>query len=196
MTTEVSESEQSAPATSEYGSPRPDGPGRSEERSGGFRPRPGGGGGGRGRFGSRRKVCAFCVDKIDIIDYKDAGKLRRYITERGKIEPRRKTGTCARHQRRLTVAIKRARQIALLPFTAGHARFTSAPAGGYRREPPRSDMVSQPPAEDSAPSEDGAPEDMAGTEADTSAGDADDDAPVEAEMDGAAAPAETEAVEA
>jgi hypothetical protein len=63
--------------------------------------------------------------------------LRRYITERGKIEPRRKTGTCARHQRRLTVAIKRARQIALLPFTAGQARFTIPPAA--RREQPRDD---------------------------------------------------------
>lgn len=128
MTNEVSESEQNAPATSapaEYASPRPDGPGRSEERSGGFGRRPGGGGGGggggRGRFGSRRKVCAFCVDKIDKVDYKDSGKLRRFISERGKIEPRRKTGTCARHQRRLTVAIKRARHLALLPYTAGQA---------------------------------------------------------------------------
>lgn len=128
MTNEVSESEQSAPATyapAEYASPRPEGSGRSEERSGGFGRRPsgggGGGGGGRGRFGSRRKVCAFCVDKVDIVDYKDAGKLRRFISERGKIEPRRKTGTCARHQRRLTVAIKRARHLALLPYTAGQA---------------------------------------------------------------------------
>jgi small subunit ribosomal protein S18 len=123
LTSEVSEDEQSAPATSapaEYASPRPEGPGRPEERSGGFGRRPGGGGGGgRGRFGSRRKVCAFCVDKIDTVDYKDAGKLRRFISERGKIEPRRKTGTCARHQRRLTVAIKRARHLALLPYTAG-----------------------------------------------------------------------------
>jgi small subunit ribosomal protein S18 len=85
-----------------------------------FRPR-GGGGGGRGRGGGRKKVCAFCVDKIDYVDYKDALKLRRYITERGKIEPRRKTGTCARHQRRLTIAIKRARHLALLPYTADHA---------------------------------------------------------------------------
>ena len=123
MTTEVSEGEQSAPATSapaETTSPRPEAPGRSEERSGGFGRRPGGGGGGgRGRFGSRRKVCAFCVDKIDTVDYKDSGKLRRFISERGKIEPRRKTGTCARHQRRLTLAIKRARHLALLPYTAG-----------------------------------------------------------------------------
>ena len=86
----------------------------------------GGGGGGGGRFGARRKVCAFCVDKIDNIDYKDAGKLRRYISERGKIEPRRKTGTCARHQRRLTIAIKRARHLALLPYTADHVPIEAA----------------------------------------------------------------------
>jgi small subunit ribosomal protein S18 len=83
-------------------------------RSGG--PRRGGGGGG-GRFGGRRKVCGFCVDNIDEVDYKDIARLRRYISERGKIEPRRKLGTCARHQRSLTVAIKRARHVALLPFT-------------------------------------------------------------------------------
>ena len=64
----------------------------------------------------RRKVCAFCVDKVTSIDYKDTGKLRRYLSERGKILPRRTTGTCAMHQRQLTLAIKRARQIALLPF--------------------------------------------------------------------------------
>ena len=68
----------------------------------------------RGR--KRRKVCAFCVDKVECIDYKDAAKLRRFISERSKIQPRRTTGTCAMHQRQLTEAIKRARQIALLPF--------------------------------------------------------------------------------
>ena len=127
MTTDVSESEQSAPAMqapADVASPRFDG--RPEERSFGGRRPGGGGGGGRGRFGSRRKVCAYCVDKIDIIDYKDAPKLRRYISERGKIEPRRKTGTCARHQRRLTLAIKRARHLALLPYTADHIRSSSS----------------------------------------------------------------------
>ena len=64
----------------------------------------------------RRKVCAFCVDKVNAIDYKDTAKLRRYLSERGKILPRRTTGTCAAHQRDLTTAIKRARQIALLPY--------------------------------------------------------------------------------
>ncbi len=71
----------------------------------------------RGRKG-RKKVCNFCVDKIDAIDYKDVAKLRRFISERGKILPRRVTGTCARHQRELTVAIKRARHLALLPFSS------------------------------------------------------------------------------
>jgi len=64
----------------------------------------------------RRKVCSFCVDRIDHIDYKDAGKLRRFMSERSKILPRRMTGACAAHQRELTEAIKRARHIALLPF--------------------------------------------------------------------------------
>ena len=66
----------------------------------------------------RRKVCAFCVDKVEEIDYKDVAKLKKYITERGKILPRRVTGTCAYHQRALTVAIKRARHLALLPYTS------------------------------------------------------------------------------
>ena len=66
----------------------------------------------------RRKVCTLCVDKVDSIDYKDIAKLKRYMSERGKILPRRMTGTCAKHQRQLTEAIKRARHIALLPYTA------------------------------------------------------------------------------
>ena len=65
----------------------------------------------------RRKVCSFCVDKVEHIDYKDLNRLRRYITERGKILPRRISGSCAKHQRQLTTAIKRARNVALLPFT-------------------------------------------------------------------------------
>lgn len=71
----------------------------------------------RGRRG-KRKICSFCVDKIDYIDYKATSKLAKYITERGKIIPRRISGNCAKHQRQLTVAIKRARNIALLPYTA------------------------------------------------------------------------------
>ena len=64
----------------------------------------------------RKKVCAFCVEKVDKIDYKDAAKLRRFTSERAKILPRRVTGTCAYHQRELTTAIKRARHLALLPY--------------------------------------------------------------------------------
>jgi small subunit ribosomal protein S18 len=77
---------------------------------------------GRRRFTPRRKVCAFCLDKTKTIDYKDISTLRRFLTERGKIKSRRKTGTCAKHQRRLAVAVKRARHLALLPFTAEHIR--------------------------------------------------------------------------
>ncbi|HOB21474.1 MAG: 30S ribosomal protein S18 [Firmicutes bacterium] len=71
----------------------------------------------RERRKGRKKVCSFCVDKVEQIDYKDSGRLRRYITERGKILPRRITGNCAKHQRQLTVSIKRARYLALLPYT-------------------------------------------------------------------------------
>ena len=70
----------------------------------------------RGGRKGHRKVCQFCVDKIDYSDYKDVARLRRCMSERAKILPRRVTGTCARHQRDLTTAIKRARQIALVPF--------------------------------------------------------------------------------
>ncbi len=75
---------------------------------------------GNGRPGrkSRKKVCAFCVDKVESIDYKDTAKLRKFTSDRAKILPRRVTGTCARHQRELTTAIKRARQVALMPYTS------------------------------------------------------------------------------
>jgi len=73
--------------------------------------------GGKGKVFFKKKVCKFCIQKLKI-DYKDADTLRRFITERGKILPRRITGTCARHQRGLALAIKRARMIALLPFVA------------------------------------------------------------------------------
>lgn len=65
----------------------------------------------------RKKVCNFCVDKIDEIDYKDVEKLKKYVSDKGKILPRRVTGTCAKHQRKVTTAIQRARHIALLPYT-------------------------------------------------------------------------------
>lgn len=104
----------------------PSAPSTAGERTAGERPqgeRPPRSFGGRGRdFRSRRKVCTFCVDHIKEIDYKDIGRLRRYLSDRGKIEPRRKTGTCAKHQRRLSVALKNARFMALLPYTAAHIR--------------------------------------------------------------------------
>jgi small subunit ribosomal protein S18 len=73
---------------------------------------------GKRQYVRKKKVCRFCVDKIDLIDYKKADMLQSFVQERGKILPRRMTGTCARHQRWLTVAIKRAQNIALLPFAA------------------------------------------------------------------------------
>ncbi|MEE8503152.1 MAG: 30S ribosomal protein S18 [candidate division NC10 bacterium] len=66
----------------------------------------------------RQKVCKFCVDKVEQVDYKDVRRLRSFVTDRGRILPRRISGTCAPHQRQLTVAVKRARNIALLPFVA------------------------------------------------------------------------------
>ncbi len=78
---------------------------------------------GRGnRFGRRMKVCPFCDDKNNIIDYKRVDMLQRFLTDRGTIRSRRKVGTCAKHQRRLAIAIKRARHLALLPYTSEHIR--------------------------------------------------------------------------
>lgn len=76
------------------------------------------------RFVFKPKVCPFCADKLEI-DYKNVSRLRRYVSERGRIEARRRTGVCAKHQRRLAVAIKRARYLALLPYTPDHIRDTS-----------------------------------------------------------------------
>jgi small subunit ribosomal protein S18 len=91
-----------------------------DTRDGGARPGRSGGrgekGGGRRSFFRRRRVCKFCVEKIDYINYKDTKMLAAFIPERGKIQPRRISGTCATHQRALQTAIKRARQIALLPY--------------------------------------------------------------------------------
>ncbi len=92
--------------TNQTREPRAERHGRDEHAAGGMRPR------------KRRKVCAFCADKIEHVDYKDIPRLRRHMSERGKILPCRMTGTCSKHQRQLTVAIKRARHIALLPYVA------------------------------------------------------------------------------
>ena len=81
----------------------------------------------RPRYISRRKVCFFCAEKVEDITYRNVDLLRRYLSDRGKIEPRRKTGTCAKHQRRLTIALKHARHLALLPYTAEHIRLTGFP---------------------------------------------------------------------
>ncbi len=97
------------------------GPARSGGRpAGGPGGRPSGGAGGRGKFFRRKKVCKFCTEKIDAIPYRDVRLLQGFVAERGKIVPRRLTGVCTTHQRRLTRAIKQARNIALLPFATKH----------------------------------------------------------------------------
>src|SRR6516164_6394643 len=102
------------------------GPGSGGPGSGGPGPRGGGrpggpgGPGGRGKFFRRKKVCKFCTEKIDAIPYRDVRLLQGFVAERGKIVPRRLTGVCTTHQRRLTRAIKQARNIALLPFATHH----------------------------------------------------------------------------
>lgn len=122
------------------------GPARRPTAGGaGARPR------GRGRrfFPPRRKVCGFCVEHVPFIDYKDAIRLRRYLAETARIDPRRKTGTCATHQRALTTAIKRARHLALLPYVGQMAR---EPFFRDRRMAP-----GMPPREQAAPGQQSAP---------------------------------------
>ncbi len=119
MTDNQQPSNENRPAReSRFGGPQ----GQRGDGDGPRRPSGGRRSGGGGRFSPRRKVCPFCTDNIDHVDYKDIARLRRHMGERGKIEPRRKLGTCARHQRSVTVAIKRARYIALLPFTTSAGR--------------------------------------------------------------------------
>lgn len=120
------------------------GGGRREGGPGG----PGGPGGrprGKRQFFRKKKVCKFCVEKMDLIDYKRADILSQFVQERGKILPRRMTGVCARHQRWLGVAIKRARNIALLPF-AGSAAGSSAPRA-VEAQKPQPAQPHQPPAQ-------------------------------------------------
>ncbi len=105
----MAEERQNEPRTGERSDQRPERPRRRF-------------GGGGGRSFPRRKVCGFCVDGIGHVDYKDVPRLRRYVSDRGMIEPRRKTGTCAKHQRSLSVALKRARHVALLPYAPQHLR--------------------------------------------------------------------------
>jgi small subunit ribosomal protein S18 len=113
--TQAKAPETSAPAASPAPSGQ-SGPTSSGPRSGG---RPSGPGG-RGKFFRRKKVCKFCTEKIDAIPYRDVRLLQGFVAERGKIVPRRLTGVCTKHQRRLTRAIKQARNIALLPFATRH----------------------------------------------------------------------------
>jgi small subunit ribosomal protein S18 len=96
------------------------GPRTGGRPAGGPGGRPSGGPGGRGKFFRRKKVCKFCTEKIDAIPYRDVRLLQGFVAERGKIVPRRLTGVCTKHQRRLTRAIKQARNIALLPFATRH----------------------------------------------------------------------------
>jgi small subunit ribosomal protein S18 len=118
----ASDAPQTSHAPSERSSGSGSGHGSSHGPSSGPRGagRPSGGPGGRGKFFRRKKVCKFCTEKIDAIPYRDVKLLGQFVAERGKIVPRRLTGVCTTHQRRLTRAIKQARNIALLPFATRH----------------------------------------------------------------------------
>ena len=124
---------------------------------------------GRGRYVPRRKVCSFCVNKVHSIDYKDISQLRRFISDRGRMEPRRKTGVCAKHQRALSVALKRARHIALLPYTPEHIRVTGAfspreaPAREHavREQPHREPALKEAPTREEPPQEEAVAEEAA-----------------------------------
>ncbi len=109
-----------APDAAPSSGPGPGSGPRTGGRPGGPGGRPSGGPGGRGKFFRRKKVCKFCTEKIDAIPYRDVRLLQGFVAERGKIVPRRLTGVCTTHQRRLTRAIKQARNIALLPFATRH----------------------------------------------------------------------------
>jgi small subunit ribosomal protein S18 len=111
---------ESTPSSAPSSSPASGSGPRSGGRPGGPGGRPSGGPGGRGKFFRRKKVCKFCTEKIDAIPYRDVRLLQGFVAERGKIVPRRLTGVCTTHQRRLTRAIKQARNIALLPFATRH----------------------------------------------------------------------------
>jgi small subunit ribosomal protein S18 len=110
------ETQAKAPATADAAPQSSPGPGAGPRGAG----RGSGGPGGRGKFFRRKKVCKFCTEKIDAIPYRDVRLLQQFVAERGKIVPRRLTGVCTKHQRRLTRAIKQARNIALLPFAMKH----------------------------------------------------------------------------
>jgi small subunit ribosomal protein S18 len=126
MTVETETTTTAVPSAAPAGAPQPQGSGPMAD--GQRRPaRRKGEGYGR-KYTPRRKVCQFCADKISYVDFKDLSRLRRHLSDRGKIEPRRKTGTCALHQRALATAVKRARHMALLPYTAEHVRISGVHA--------------------------------------------------------------------
>src|SRR5256886_16935621 len=138
-----------APAPSGGGGQRREGGPGGGRREGG----PGGPGGrprGKRQYFRKKKVCKFCVEKMDLIDYKRADILSQFVQERGKILPRRMTGVCARHQRWLGVAIKRARNIALLPF-AGSAAGSSAPRAVEAAKPQAHPPATPPPTPPATP---------------------------------------------
>lgn len=123
---------------------------------------------GKRRYVPRRKVCSFCVNKVHTIDYKDISQLRRFISDRARMEPRRKTGVCAKHQRALSVALKRARHIALLPYTPEHIRVTGAftpreaPVREHApREQPHTEQAPNEAPTQEAPASEGPPQDEA-----------------------------------
>jgi len=90
----------------------------------------------KSRYIPKRRPCPFCRDKIEVIDYKDSAKLTQFISTRGKIEPRRRSGSCAKHQRALAIAIKRARHLALLPFAPEHIYKMGGLPGPIQQTPP------------------------------------------------------------
>ena len=124
-------SSMAGPAGDRRGDQR-DRPPRDDDGFRGRGSRDGGSRDGGRRGGFRPRGCEFCIGKINVLDYKDLSRLRRYIGDRGKMEPRRKVGTCAKHQRMVAQAVKRARYIALLPYTAEHIRQTGTRAGSRR----------------------------------------------------------------
>lgn len=105
----------------------------------------------KSRYVPRRRPCPFCRDKVEIIDYKDSSKLIQFVSARGKIEPRRRSGSCAKHQRALAIAIKRARHLALLPFAPEHIHLMGGMPAPVQRVVPAAPAPVAPAPEDTAP---------------------------------------------
>ena len=148
--------------------------------------------GGR-RFFPRRKVCQFCVDKVTVVSYKDVPRLRRFISDWGKIESRRKSGTCAPHQRQLSLAIKRARYLALLPYTGAHSlvELTRPDTRRDDRRRERPGQQEQRPAADAAARQTETPAEGASSEAASGAAATAEEAPAREAAPEAPAPTAT-----